>query len=133
MDREQETEKSKDTRPGRSWTERFTGPIRYRRYTDLDGGGRPSIFFKFELTPGQSDLPQEVYDILHQLKYLDRNPKHGKGSGLYPTQLTFQRSKKHGRVWGLPDDSTGRTAADILDAKLSDLADNIEQAQARAR
>jgi hypothetical protein len=132
MDREHGTQQNPD-RHGRSWTERFTGPIRYRRYTDLDGGGRPSIFFKFELAPGQSDLPQEVYDILHQLKHLDRNPKHGRGSGQYPTHLEFQRSKKHGRVWKLPDDTTGRTAADIIDAKLSDLAHKLDRDQATSR
>src|SRR5438270_284925 len=49
MDSEQETEKPVGKRPGRGWTERLTGPIRYRRFTDTDGGGRPSIFFKFEL------------------------------------------------------------------------------------
>jgi hypothetical protein len=71
MEREQESvQEEKDAagsggnRPGRGWTERFTGPIRYRRFTDLDGGGRPAIFFKFQLAPGQTDLPQGVYDIL---------------------------------------------------------------------
>ena len=127
------TDRRHEKKQGRGWTDRFTGPIRYRRYTDLDGGGKPSIFFKFELAPGLSDLPQEVYDILHQLKHLNRNPEHGKGTGRYPTGLEFQRSRKHGRVWKLPDDSTGRTAADIIDARLLDLANKIEQEQAKGR
>jgi hypothetical protein len=132
-DTEHNTGRQDEKKPGFGWTVRITGPIRYRRYTDKDGGGRPSIFFKFELAPGQSDLPQEVYDILHELKYLNRNPEHGKGSGQYPTGLEFQRSRKHGRVWKLPDDSTGRTAADIIDAKLSDLAHKMEQEQGKTR
>src|SRR5437870_4713600 len=81
MDREQENNQgpvnSDSKRPGRSWTERFTGPLRYRRYTDKDGGGRPAILFKFELGPGQADLPQAVYDLLQSLKYLDRGVNHG--------------------------------------------------------
>ena len=124
---EQDAGKSAEERPGRGWTERFTGPIRYRRFTELDGGGRPSIFFKFELAPGQSDLPQGVYDVLHELKYMDRTPDLDHGSGKYPTGLAFSRSKKLGRVWRLPDNSTGRTAADIIDGKLRNLAATLEQ------
>jgi hypothetical protein len=123
----QDAGKPASKRPGRSWTERFTGQIRYRRYTDLDAGGRPSILFKFELAPGQGDLPQGVYDILHELKHLDRNHDFPNGGGSYPTGLAFSRDKKHGRVWRLPDNSTGRTAADIIDGKLRDLAITLEQ------
>jgi hypothetical protein len=89
--------------------------------------------FKFELAPGQSDLPQGVYDILHELKYLDRNPVTGHGSGRCPTGLAFNRSKKHGRVWVLPDNPTGRTAADIIDAKLRDLAHKLEREPGQIR
>lgn len=141
MEREQESvqegsdpAKSGGKRPGRGWTQRFTGPIRYRRFTDLDAGGRPSIFFKFELAPGQSDLPQGVYDILHELKYLDRNPadlEHGRNP--CPTGLTFNRSKKHGRVWRLPDTPPGRTAADVIDGKLRTLAATLEREPGQSR
>src|SRR5690348_15205542 len=86
MDRDQESQQDteKPRKPGRTWTERFTGPIRYRKFTDIDAGGQPSIFFKFELAPGQSDLPQEVYDILHELKFLKRSPDANHASGKYP-------------------------------------------------
>lgn len=134
MDREeteQDAAKAADKRRGRTWTERLGGSIRYRRYTDYDGGGRPSILFKFELAPGQSDLPQEVYDILHQLKYLDPSPGHGRKP--HYTGLEFTRDTRHGRVWRLPDDPTGRTAADIIDAKLSDLARNMDEKQSQGR
>lgn len=110
-------------RKGRSWTERLSGPVRYRRFTDLDAIGRPSIFFRFELAPGQDDLPQEVYDVLREMKHLKARPGHG--TKPCPTHLEFNRSRKHGRVWRMPDDPTGRTAADIIDAKLSDLAERL--------
>lgn len=135
MEREQESEQEQgmaksDGQPqGRGWTSRFAGRIRYRRFTDLDAGGRPSIFFKFE----SSDLPQAVYDILHELKYLNRNPNGEHGNGLCPTGLAFNRSKKHGRVWRLPDNPVSRVAADIIDAKLTDLAHQLEQEPGRGR
>lgn len=118
-------------KPGRGWTSRFKGPIRYRRFTDIDAGGRPAIFFKFEQAPGQTDLPQEVYDILHQMKHLDRGSDHG--GGKHHTNLTFKRSKKHGRVYRLDDNPTGRTTADIIDAKLRDLAHELESHEKRSR
>ncbi len=121
MDRGKKTEKPAGERPGRSWTERF-GPIRYRRFADLDGGGRPSILFKFELAPGQSDLPQPVYDILHKMKHLQRP-----SCSQFDTGLEFTRDTKHGRVWRLPDHKIGRLTADIIDAKLRDLAHQMEK------
>jgi len=130
-EKEQAKAKSVGKPPGRGWTERLTGSIRYRRFTDIDAGGRPSILFKFELAPGQNDLPQAVYDVLNQMKHLDGGSEHGGGNR--HTGLTFNRSKKHGRVWRLPDDPTGRTAADIIDAKLSDLAATLDSEQGQAR
>jgi hypothetical protein len=108
-------------RLGRGWTERFSGPIRYRRYSDKDAGGRPCIFFKIEAPSGQSELATAVFDIIKGLRYVDR----GKG-GIRPTGLTFNRDRIHGRVYKLPDNPLGRLAADIIDAKLSDLAQSIE-------
>ena len=133
-DQESGPDTEKPARPGRSWTERLTGPIRYRRFTDIDAGGRPSLFFKFELAPGQSDLPQGVYDILHEMKFLKRTPgdlEHGDKP--CPTGLAFNRSKKHGRVWRMPDTPQGRTAADIIDAKLADLAAELSTEPQRGR
>jgi hypothetical protein len=124
QDSENEAGQSDKKQPGRSWTERLTGPIRYRRFTDLDAGGRPSIFFKFELAPGQRDLPQEVYDVLNEMKQL--NPRFGHGIRPRPTGLEFNRSKKHGRVWRMPDNQVARTAADIIDGKLRVLAHQID-------
>jgi len=128
---EEEAGKPAKERPGRSWTERFSGPIRYRRFTDTDPSGKPCIFFKFELAPDQSDLPQEVYDVLHEMKHMEPRPGHG----LKPqhTGLAFDRSKKHGRVWRMPDTPTARTAADIIDAKLADLAAELDTESGKSR
>lgn len=125
--------KSAGERPGRSWTERLSGPVRYRRFVDTDPAGRSRIFFKFELAPGQTELPQGVYDVLHELKYLNRNQDFPNGGGRYPTGLQFNRSKKHGRVYVLPDNPTGRTAADIIDAKLADLAASLDHEPGQSR
>ena len=111
-------------RQARPWTDRYTGAIRYRRYTDLDGGGRPSILFKFELPPGQTELPQEVYAILQEMKHME--PRLGHGGKPQRSSLEFTRDTKHGRVWRLNDDPTGRTAADLIDAKLFELAERLD-------
>lgn len=126
---EQGNERGKSVSQGRGWTVRLAG-IRYRRFSDLDAGGRPSIFFKFELPPGQTDVPQKVYEILHELKYLPPSRGHNKPC---PTGLQFNRSKKHGRVWVMPDNSTGRTAADCIDSRLRLLAAEIEEERGRSR
>jgi hypothetical protein len=110
--------------PGRPWTERVTGPLRFSRTTDTDGEGRPSIIYKFELPPGETDLPQAVYDILNDMKQLQRGERWG--GGQHSSGLKFKRDKKHGRVWVLPNDGTGRTAADILDIRLLELAARLE-------
>ena len=57
MDREQETEQGtgrNDDKPRpRSWTQRTTGPLRFRRYTDTDGGGTPGSSTASNRPPGQ--------------------------------------------------------------------------------
>ena len=131
-----EPEASKDgdsaaDRPGRTWTVRCTGAVRYRRFCDEDGGGRPSIILKFELPAGQTELPKQVYDVLHSMKFLDRSQGHGRGK--QPTHLEFKRDTKHGRVWRLPDTPTGRMAADIIDARLADLAKLLDNEQGKVR
>ena len=63
-------------------------------------------------------MVQAVHDVLHELKYLDRE-----SGGKHRSGLTFKNDKLRGRVWKLPNDQTGRTAAQIIDAKLSELAE----------
>lgn len=135
MDSEQETERrlaeNCGDRRGRTWSERYGGLLRYRRFTDYDGGGRPSIPFRFELAPGQTELPPEVYDILQELKYLRPTSGHGKRPMF--TGLEFTRDSRHGRVWRLPSSPTGRTVADLLDARLGELAARLEASEGKGR
>lgn len=131
MDSEEESEQEKPQKPGRCWTERLTGEVRFRRFSALDAGKEPAIFFKFDLAPGQSDLPPEVYSILHEMKHLNRGPEHG--GGQHPTGLRFKRTKEFGRVWRLSDTPNGRHAADILDGKLRTLAEKLETEHGRGR
>jgi hypothetical protein len=116
---------------GRGWTTRFTGQVRYRRYTDKDGGGRPAIIFKFELAPNQTELPQEVYAVLQEMKYLHRTPEDG--GGRYRSGLIFTRDQKHGRVWTLPDNPSGRFAADLIDGKLTAVAGKLDREEGPGR
>jgi hypothetical protein len=129
MDKEQQPDdepvKKPAEKPGRGWTTRFTGQVRYRRYTDWDDGGRAAIIIKFELAPNQTDLPQEVYDVLQEMKYLKLSQQDG--GGRVRSGLEFKRSKTHGRVWILPDNPAGRTAADVIDAKLLKLAEKLDR------
>jgi hypothetical protein len=134
MERENHKEQETATlsKLGRGWTQRFSGPIVYRRFSDIDAGGRPYIFFKFELPPGENNLPQPVKDILNDLKHLKRDPAGGH-SGPSPTGLTYTRDRFHGRVWKVADNEIGRTAADVIDARLTDLAEKLETEPAKGR
>jgi hypothetical protein len=133
MEREQEPDQEAKGKggkppPPRPWTQRTREPLRFVRYTDTDGEGRPSIIYRFEFPSGSSELPPEVYKILNDLKHRD----HPNG-GQFFTHLRFKRDKKHGRVWTLKNDESGRTTADILDARLLELARQMESDQTRGR
>jgi hypothetical protein len=65
------------------------------------------------------------------MKHIDRGIEHG--GGQRHTNLTFRRSKKHGRVWRLDDTPTGRTVADIIDVRLRDLAATLEREPGQSR
>jgi hypothetical protein len=125
MEREtpQDGEKATGQRFGRPWTERFSGPIRYRRTSDLIGTDR-RIVFEFFLQPGQQTIDPAVRQILNRMKYLDRNPNGEHGNRPQPTGL---KSSRHGTRWDIADTPTGRMVADIIDAKLRDLAATLEQ------
>jgi hypothetical protein len=125
VEERQSESKAKVEKQGRGWTERFTGPVRYRRFTKKDDGGRPSIFIKVEEPTDGSKMPEEVWDIIRSVKYLDRGPEHGGGE--HHTGLSFTRSRKYGRAWRLPDTAIGRTAADIIDARLSEFAERLDR------
>ena len=114
-------------RPDRMWTERFVQPVKFRRFTGRGRGSKPMIFIQFDLPPGQDQLDPNVYAVLKELKYLDRSPEHG--GGQCPTGLSSMSSARHkpGTLWALPDNPVGRTAADIVAARLFDLARQMEQ------
>ena len=114
----------------RSWTQRYIGPVRYCRYSATDAGNHPSIIFKFALADGQ-ELPQEVYDVLHGMKQINRREKDG--GGIEKAGLEFKRDKVHGRVWKLPDTPTGRFVADAIDSKLEAVAVILESMPDRGR
>lgn len=107
---------------GREWTVRLAGPVRYRRYTASDHLNRPTIFFEFDLPPGEREVPKDVYDVIKSMKYLHRSEDHG--GGVRPTGLENRRG-----TWRFPDTPVGRTAADVLDAKLAALAHRAEKQQ----
>jgi hypothetical protein len=135
MDDNDEAEENGAGKPakrlGRSWTERHTGSICYRRVTGTDAVGRPSIMFQFILPQGETELPKPIYDTIRELKHLDRGSGHGRGTR--PTGLEFMLDSKRGKYWRLPDNNTGRTAADVLDHRLFELAERLDQEQSRDR
>lgn len=111
---------------GREWTVRITGPVRYRRYTATNHVNKPSIFFEFDLPPGQREVPKEIYDAIKSVQFLPRSPEHG--GGVRATGLEYRQG-----IWRLPNNSLGRTAADMLDARLAELAERAEEQQGRGR
>jgi hypothetical protein len=125
---------SKDwPRPDQIWAERFVQPVKFRRFTGSGRSGKPLIFIQFDLPPGQDQLAPNVYAILKELKHLDRSSE--RGEGLCPTGLKSESSARHksGTLWSLPDNPVGRTACDILWAKLIDLAGHMESEQEKGR
>lgn len=115
-----------DRAKGREWTVRLNGPVPYRRYSGLNEGNRETIFFEFDLPPGQREVPPEVYAVIKSVQYLERSPEHG--GGRCNTGLECRRG-----IWQFPATHTGRTAADILDAKLADLAQQLDNEQSQTR
>ena len=96
----------------RSWTQRNVQPVKYQRYSDLDAGGTPRIFFKFELPPGHDKPEQAILDIKEKWKTING----------CPTGLKVVNDRVHGKTWRLPDNKVGRTAADFIDVDLLKLA-----------
>ena len=104
--------------PVRGWTSRVTSPVKYRKFTDANLG---IIAFKFDVT-GDEKLPDEVLAVMRDHKQ-DRN-----GS---KTGLQFQNTRTHGKIWTIPNDVEGRTLADKIDYRLSELAKKMEEGQGK--
>lgn len=120
----EQDEKTEKARVGRTWTERLVHPVKYRRYAANGAENKRYIYFEFELPQGETRIPQGAYDILKELTTLGHQPtglKCVRGSG----QVT-------GTLWKLPNTPLGRTTADIIDARLFDLAHRLEEEQGRS-
>jgi hypothetical protein len=105
--------------PVRGWTQRFTGPVKYRKLTDAN---LKIIAFKFNV-PDNEKPPEEVLALMRD------NLKDKEGN---PTGLKFQNTRIHGKVWTIPNDVEGRTLADRIDFRLSQLAQKMEEGKGQA-
>jgi hypothetical protein len=104
--------------PVRGWTSRFQGPVKYQKFTDAN---LKIIAFKFQLEPNEK-LPDEVLAVMRE---------HKKDQDGNFTGLKFVETRKHGLIWSLPNDVEGRTVADRIDYRLSEVAHKMEE-QGRA-
>jgi hypothetical protein len=135
MEREQSSDQGKSQpRSGRIWAERYSGPFRYRRFTDTGvgkDGPMDCIFFKVEVPPNHPEVETTVYEVFNGAKKLPRlSPGQ---SGYRHTGLSFSREPRHGRVWRLPDTPEGRNTADVIQARLDELAEKLKMEQGPAR
>src|SRR5437868_2667182 len=97
-------------RPDRVWSERFVPPVKFRRFTGRGFDGTQRIYIQFDLPPEQDRLDPRVYEILKELKYLDRSPEHGGGFTHTGLKAVSNGRQKAGSLWSLPDTPIGRTA-----------------------
>jgi len=105
--------------PVRGWTSRLQGPVKYRKLTDAD---MKIIAFKFNVGPNEK-VPDEALAVMREHKQ-DRD---GNSTG-----LKYQDSRKHGKIWTIPNDMEGRALADKIDFKLSEVAHKMEEAQGKS-
>ena len=104
----------REFQPVRGWTQRFTGPLKYRKFTDANF---KIIAFKFDI-PANETLPEEALAVMRDSK----KDKDGNATG-----LEFQNHRKHGKIWVIPNDAEGRALADRIDLKLSEIAQKMEE------
>ncbi len=105
--------------PVRGWTSRLAGPVKYRKFTD---DTLKIIAFKFNLADNEK-LPDEVLTLMRD----NKQDKDGNATG-----LKFQDTRKHGKIWTIPNDIEGRALADKIDFRLSELAQKTEQTPGQA-
>jgi hypothetical protein len=109
----------REFQPVRGWTQRFEGPLKYRKFTDAD---LRVIAFKFNLPPNEKP-PEEVLTLMKS----NMKDKDGQATG-----LLYQSTRKHGPIWTIPNDIEGRTLADRIDFRLSELAQKMDETQAKS-
>lgn len=136
MEREGETHQSaavdaaNGKKHGRGWTERISGPIRYRRYTTVALSGPARIFFQLEPEPGSDRIDDAAVAYVKDLKKLhcdnDLEKLREAGMDISGEVKTGLKSAGKGQ-WSFPDNPIGRVAADVLDSKLRELAHERER------
>src|SRR5271157_2528360 len=115
MEQNTERQEAANRHGQRTWTQRLTGPVQYRRYTAKGFDGPPRIFFEFSLPPGQDRLDDAIFAVMKE------HQTHQDG---YPSHLT---SRKNGTLWSMPEHEHNRALADRIDMVLQYLALKIEQ------
>lgn len=108
----------------RSWTRRPEGALRYERYSALDAGGRPRIFFAFTPPAGQTRIGDAVYDVMNEHKHTPDG---------HSTGLRYSRDRIHGATWNIEDTERGRALADHIDMALQTLAARTPDERGPAR
>ncbi len=115
----------KQTSPTRYWTQRFTGDLKFDRYTQRDGGGRLRICFSFHLPPGVVDLPPDVYRVFNTHK---RDDVDGYSNG-----MRFRNDPVRGKTFSLPNHERGRAIADRIDMILLELGARLDKKRGPGR
>ncbi len=106
--------------PVRSWSQRYTGPVRYQVLTD---SRIHKIIIKFKLDDGQKTPPDEALAVMRAAKV------NGDGS---PTGLRFEDSRTHGKAWMIPNDAEGRALAGRIEGELEKIGAQPAPAQQQA-
>ncbi len=104
--------------PVRGWTQQLAGPVKYRKFTD---DTMRIIAFKFDVAAGEK-VPEDALAVMREHKQ-DADGAH--------TGLQFQDTRKHGKIWTIPNDVEGRTLADKIDFKLREVAQKMDEAQGK--
>ena len=58
--------------------------------------------------------------------------EHKQDAGGVPTGLQFKDTRKHGKIWTIPNDMEGRMLADKIDFKLHEVAQKMDEAAGKA-
>jgi hypothetical protein len=109
----------------RGWTARTQQPVKYQKFSDANMN---IVAFKFDLPKDgagkEEPMPEPVLTLLRD----NKKDENGNDTG-----LRFENTRKHGKIWMVPNDPEGRALADKLDYHLGELAHKMESAmQARA-
>ena len=102
----------------RTWGKRLSGQVQYERWSALDAGGRPRIFFRLTPPPGQDQVDPAIWSIMEE---------HRKDTDGYPTNLKYTKDRIHGKTWNIEDTERGRAIANRIDMALESLAEQLEQ------